>query len=101
MQEVRVELQNKEPKDTKDTKDAKEAKEVNFIVFEYNGKKITQEQPAVEDPLKIDETLIEKPFWRVGKDWETNPFTSLLVTDETYCPKSHPELAFYRPWYGT
>ena len=37
---------------------------------------------------------------QIGRDWQRSPFESLIVTDASSCPDSHPELAFSRPWYG-
>ena len=37
----------------------------------------------------------------VKDDWQTQPFSDILVTNHTYCPESHPDLVFDRPFYGT
>ena len=38
---------------------------------------------------------------QIPRDWRTRPYSDLIITDQTVCPDSHPELAFSRPWYGT
>ena len=38
---------------------------------------------------------------QIKRDWETAPFVDIIVTEETVCPESHPDLVFSRPYYGT
>ncbi len=37
---------------------------------------------------------------QVANDWQTESFSSLAATNETYCPDTHPILAFSRYWLG-
>lgn len=37
---------------------------------------------------------------QITRDWQQKPYQSLIVTSESSCPESHPELVFSRPWYG-
>ena len=36
----------------------------------------------------------------MARDWTRRPFSDFIVTEDFSCPDSHPELVFYRPWYG-
>ena len=38
---------------------------------------------------------------QIVRDWKKEQFSSLIVTESTTCPDSHPELALSRPWYGS
>ena len=38
---------------------------------------------------------------QISRDWSTAPFIDIVVTNETTCPESHPDIVFSRPFYGT
>ena len=63
--------------------------------------------PAFFYGAKWGNEAIEQQYYsfsyvnQIPRDWKKEPFSSLMVTNETYCPESHPELAFSRPWYGS
>ena len=38
---------------------------------------------------------------QVSRDWLAQPFVDITVTDKDYCPSSHPDLVFNRPFLGT
>ena len=38
---------------------------------------------------------------QVSRDWLVEPFVDIIVTDENYCPSSHPDLVFYRTFMGS
>ena len=38
---------------------------------------------------------------QVSRDWETKPFVALTVTNNTYCPSTHPDTVVSRPFFGT
>ena len=38
---------------------------------------------------------------QIGNDWNIAPFQDILVTEETQCPDTHPDLVAYDVWYGT
>ena len=50
---------------------------------------------------------IEKQFFQysyvnqIPRDWDKEFVSSIMVTEETTCPPSHPLLLFSRPWYGS
>ena len=38
---------------------------------------------------------------QIANDWNSYPPTNIKVTNATFCPDSHPDLVFSRPWYGS
>ena len=38
---------------------------------------------------------------QVPRDWETKPFVDLTVTNNTYCPESHPDTVIGRTFFET
>ena len=36
----------------------------------------------------------------VVRDWDSYPYTELLVTDGLTCPKEYPEVVFHRDFLG-
>jgi len=37
---------------------------------------------------------------QIGRDWSTQPFHDIVVTEETKCPDTHPDLVLYDVWLG-
>ena len=48
---------------------------------------MTQEITAIFDKNKTTQ---------LKQDWETRPFTDIIVTEKEFCPETHPDLVFYR-----
>ena len=38
---------------------------------------------------------------QVSRDWLAQPFVDITVTTNDYCPSSHPDLVYNRPFLGT
>ena len=38
---------------------------------------------------------------QVSRDWLVKPFTDIIVTTDTQCPSSHPDLVFTRTFLGS
>ena len=38
---------------------------------------------------------------QISDDWTTPPFIDIIVTENTTCPESHPDIVFSRPFYGS
>ena len=37
----------------------------------------------------------------LDRSWETKPFVDMWVTDDTKCPRTHPDEVVYQMWLGT
>jgi len=66
-------------------------------VFIFFGVKITEWSENADLISQLSTALSDD----VKNDWLMKPFTDIVVTDDTFCPESHPDLVFDRPFYGT
>ena len=39
-------------------------------------------------------------LYQVSDDWTTQPFIDITVTNQNYCPSTHPHEVFYDLWPG-
>ncbi len=39
-------------------------------------------------------------LYQVSDDWNTKPFIDITVTNQNYCPSTHPHEVFYDIWPG-
>ena len=72
-----------------------------FFTAVYIDNIVNQTNNTVTKMYDKSEIPSEDKIGQVLKDWSTRPFTDIIVVEEDSCPATHPDLVFYRPFFGT